>query len=200
MEAVRLECVRLGKDPIPVFLDSGVRHGQHVVKALALGATGVMVGRMPIVGACLAKQAGVRHVLLSLMGDTQCTMINSGVETVSGARAMRLVRSAAHQPPFLPSMEAPSAIKWGTAHPRYQEVPTLKRAAWTRQEMGYIDNWYQKEGSKTPSSVDKLAESCFKVMSRDPAAHSIFHELHALNSLRLRTGIIKYLNTLKPST
>ena len=74
---------RLGKKPIPVFLDSGVRHGQHVVKALALGATAVMVGRMPIVGACLAKKEGVQHVLLSLLADTQCTMINTGVESVN---------------------------------------------------------------------------------------------------------------------
>ena len=86
IQAVRDTSKRLGKEPIPVFLDSGIRHGQHVLKALALGATGVMVGRMPIVGACLAKKEGVQHVLLSLLADTQCTMINTGVESVDRIR------------------------------------------------------------------------------------------------------------------
>lgn len=49
-----------------------------IVKALALGATGVLVGRMPIIGACLGGQEGVKHVLLNLKADTHCTMMNAG--------------------------------------------------------------------------------------------------------------------------
>jgi len=101
VRAVEEACKRKGVPPIPVFLDSGVRHGQHVVKAVHLGATGVLVGRMPIVGACLGGAPGVAHVLLSLLGDTQCNMINSGVETIPEVRSKAtVIRSAATPPPF----------------------------------------------------------------------------------------------------
>jgi lactate 2-monooxygenase len=95
---------------VPVFLDSGIRYGQHVVKALALGATGVMVGRMPIIGASLGGGAGVQHVLLSLLADTQCTMMNSGYGSATAVHEASLpsavwplvVRAAtAGPPPFL---------------------------------------------------------------------------------------------------
>lgn len=99
--AVNETCDIKGIPRIPVFLDSGVRYGQHVLKALRLGATGVMVGRMPIVGACLGGTEGVSHVLLSLMSDTQCNMINTGVETIPEVRTKTtLVRSIAVPPPF----------------------------------------------------------------------------------------------------
>ena len=83
MKAVRSFSFAKGDPVAPVFLDSGVRYGQHVVKALALGATGVLVGRMPIIGASLGGEAGVRHVLLSLLADMQCTMMNSGYDSVA---------------------------------------------------------------------------------------------------------------------
>ncbi len=90
--AVKKECDRQCKEPIPVFLDSGIRIGQHVVKALKLGATGVMVGRMPIIGAALGGVDGVKHVLHALLGDTQCTMLNSGVGTIEEIRNTLTIR------------------------------------------------------------------------------------------------------------
>ena len=57
-----------------------------MVKALALGATGVLVGRVPMMGSALRKSHGVSHVLCSLINDTQCTMINAGVSTVCQIR------------------------------------------------------------------------------------------------------------------
>jgi L-lactate dehydrogenase (cytochrome) len=46
-----------------VFLDGGVRRGTHVVKALAVGARAVLVGRPYVWGLAVAGKAGVQHVL-----------------------------------------------------------------------------------------------------------------------------------------
>jgi 4-hydroxymandelate oxidase len=48
---------------IPVLLDGGVRHGLDILKALALGAAGVIGGRAPIYGLAAGGEDGVRAVL-----------------------------------------------------------------------------------------------------------------------------------------
>ena len=61
-----------------VLLDSGVRTGADVVKAVALGAAAVLYGRPYIYGLGLGGQAGVEHVLRCLLGETDVTMALSG--------------------------------------------------------------------------------------------------------------------------
>jgi lactate 2-monooxygenase len=63
---------------LPVLLDSGVRTGADVVKAVALGAAAVLYGRPYIYGLGLGGQAGVEHVLRCLLGETDVTMALSG--------------------------------------------------------------------------------------------------------------------------
>lgn len=46
-----------------VYLDSGIRRGTDVAKALALGAHAVLAGRAPVFGLTVAGEDGVRHVL-----------------------------------------------------------------------------------------------------------------------------------------
>jgi L-lactate dehydrogenase (cytochrome) len=48
---------------IPVLMDGGVRRGADVVKALALGAQAVLIGRPQLWGLAVAGEAGVDHVL-----------------------------------------------------------------------------------------------------------------------------------------
>ena len=57
-----------------VLLDGGIRRGGDVVKALALGARAVLVGRPPIWGLAANGEAGVRHVLTLLREEIALTL------------------------------------------------------------------------------------------------------------------------------
>jgi isopentenyl diphosphate isomerase/L-lactate dehydrogenase-like FMN-dependent dehydrogenase len=61
-------------DQIEVVLDGGVRRGSDVVKALALGARAVMIGRAYLWGLAANGQAGVENVLDILRGGIESTM------------------------------------------------------------------------------------------------------------------------------
>jgi len=63
---------------IPVLFDSGIRTGADIVKALALGARAVLVGRPYVYGLALAGEAGVRAVLRALLAELDLTMALSG--------------------------------------------------------------------------------------------------------------------------
>ena len=52
-----------------MLFDSGVRTGADVVKALALGARAVLLGRPYVYGLGLRGEAGVRHVLRCLLAE-----------------------------------------------------------------------------------------------------------------------------------
>ena len=68
---------------IPVLVDGGVRRGVDVVKALALGAQGVMVGRATLYGACAAGEAGARRALEILRGELERAMQLCGAPSVA---------------------------------------------------------------------------------------------------------------------
>ncbi|MGH3433772.1 MAG: alpha-hydroxy-acid oxidizing protein [Thermocrispum sp.] len=63
---------------LAVLFDSGVRTGSDVVKALALGAQAVMIGRPFVYGLALAGQQGVDHVLRCLLAEFDLSMLLSG--------------------------------------------------------------------------------------------------------------------------
>jgi isopentenyl diphosphate isomerase/L-lactate dehydrogenase-like FMN-dependent dehydrogenase len=65
-------------DRLTVLFDSGVRTGDDVLKALALGAQGVLLGRPYAYGLGLDGEAGVTHVLKSLLAEFDLTMALSG--------------------------------------------------------------------------------------------------------------------------
>ena len=70
-------------DRIEVLFDSGIRTGADVLKALALGARAVLVGRPWVYGLAHAGSDGVRHVLRSLLADFDLTMGLSGHLTLA---------------------------------------------------------------------------------------------------------------------
>jgi isopentenyl diphosphate isomerase/L-lactate dehydrogenase-like FMN-dependent dehydrogenase len=84
-----LEAVR---DRVPVMLDSGVRRGSDVVKALALGAKAVLVGRAPLYGLAVAGQAGVRRALELLRQETARVMAFCGCRNVGEISEMLVHR------------------------------------------------------------------------------------------------------------
>ena len=71
------------EDEVPVLFDSGIRAGSDIVKAMALGASAVMVGRPYVWGLALAGEDGVRHVLRSLLAEMDLTMALCGTPTLA---------------------------------------------------------------------------------------------------------------------
>ena len=71
----------LGADAT-VLMDGGIRHGADVVKALALGANAVLVGRPYAYGLAMGGQEGVEAVLRHLWADTDITMALAGFSSV----------------------------------------------------------------------------------------------------------------------
>ncbi|MFH9419932.1 alpha-hydroxy-acid oxidizing protein [Streptomyces sp. NPDC017529] len=67
-----------------VLFDSGVRSGADVLKALALGARAVLLGRPYVYGLALGGEAGVRHVVRGLLADLDLTMGLAGCASVAG--------------------------------------------------------------------------------------------------------------------
>jgi isopentenyl diphosphate isomerase/L-lactate dehydrogenase-like FMN-dependent dehydrogenase len=65
-------------EQVDVLFDSGIRTGADIVKALALGAKAVMVGRPFAYGLAHGGQVGVRHALRSLLADFDLTLGLSG--------------------------------------------------------------------------------------------------------------------------
>jgi pre-mycofactocin synthase len=70
-------------DQVEVLLDGGVRRGGDVVKALALGARAVMIGRAYLWGLAANGQAGVENVLDVLRGGIDSTLLALGRSHVS---------------------------------------------------------------------------------------------------------------------
>jgi lactate 2-monooxygenase len=62
-----------------VLFDSGIRGGSDMLKALALGAQAVLLGRPYVYGLALGGEAGVRHVLRALRQEFELAMRLSGL-------------------------------------------------------------------------------------------------------------------------
>jgi len=81
-------------DQIEVVLDGGVRRGGDVVKALALGAKAVMIGRAYLWGLAVGGQSGVENVLDVIRGGIDSALLGLGKSTTE-----ELVRSDVLAPP-----------------------------------------------------------------------------------------------------
>jgi 4-hydroxymandelate oxidase len=88
------EIVDAVKGRVPVFFDSGVRRGTDVVKALALGATAIGIGRPYLWGLGAFGQAGVERVLAILRAETRGAMAHIGATSVKGITRASVVPSS----------------------------------------------------------------------------------------------------------
>ncbi|MFJ1990832.1 alpha-hydroxy acid oxidase [Streptomyces asiaticus] len=75
-----------------LLLDGGVRSGTDILRALALGAAGVLVGRPVIWGLATAGEAGVRRVFELLTAELRSSLGLAGCADVTEARSLRTVR------------------------------------------------------------------------------------------------------------
>jgi 4-hydroxymandelate oxidase len=77
------EIVDAVSERVPVLLDGGVRRGSDVVKAVALGAAAVFVGRPAAWGLAVGGEEGVYRILEILRGELEKAMVLTGCPTVS---------------------------------------------------------------------------------------------------------------------
>lgn len=77
------EIVEVVRGRIPVLIDSGFRRGTDILKALALGAKAVCVGRAPRWGLGAYGEAGVQRVLEILQGELVAAMAHMGRPTLA---------------------------------------------------------------------------------------------------------------------
>ena len=66
-----------------VLMDSGIRRGTDVVKAVALGADAVLLGRPFVYGLAVGGQQGVEHVITTLKAEVDAAFILTGVTSVN---------------------------------------------------------------------------------------------------------------------
>ena len=69
---------------VPVLVDGGIRRGTDVLKAMALGASAVLVGRPVLHGLANAGAVGVAHVLRLLRDELEMAMALCGCASLRG--------------------------------------------------------------------------------------------------------------------
>lgn len=72
-----------------IFLDSGIRRGSHIIKALALGADAVLIGRAFAYGLAAQGRAGVAKAIDLLKEEASITMGLMGVCSIAELKANR---------------------------------------------------------------------------------------------------------------
>jgi isopentenyl diphosphate isomerase/L-lactate dehydrogenase-like FMN-dependent dehydrogenase len=93
------EVVAAVGDQIEVVMDGGIRRGSDVVKALALGARAVMIGRAYLWGLAANGQAGVENVLDLLRMGIDSTLLGLGRASIGELSPTDLVVPPGFSPP-----------------------------------------------------------------------------------------------------
>jgi isopentenyl diphosphate isomerase/L-lactate dehydrogenase-like FMN-dependent dehydrogenase len=74
---------KVKESDMTLLFDSGIRTGSDVLKAIALGAKAVLVGRPYVYGLAMGGQNGVKHVLDCILADTDNSMGNLGKKSLA---------------------------------------------------------------------------------------------------------------------
>lgn len=82
LDALPEVCAAVG-GRVPVLFDSGVRRAADVLKALALGARAVLIGRPYLYAMAVAGEAGVRMVIRNLMAELDLTLGLCGLSSIA---------------------------------------------------------------------------------------------------------------------
>jgi isopentenyl diphosphate isomerase/L-lactate dehydrogenase-like FMN-dependent dehydrogenase len=87
------EAVAAAKGQMEIYLDGGIRRGADVVKALALGATAVFIGRPLFWGLAVDGEKGVVRVFEILREEIEITMAKCGRPTIASIDASTIVKA-----------------------------------------------------------------------------------------------------------
>lgn len=111
MRALRA-CVAIAGD-LPIMIDSGFRRGTDMLKALALGAAFVFVGRPFNYAAALARDEGVRHALTLLAVQLRADLGRLGLAGLDQLSSDSLFLDGFRDPPVQPrhDVDNPRCIK-----------------------------------------------------------------------------------------
>jgi len=85
--------VAAAKGKIEIYLDGGIRRGADVVKAIALGAKAVFIGRPLFWGLAVDGEKGVIRVLEILREEIEITMAKCGRPTVGSIDSSVVVKA-----------------------------------------------------------------------------------------------------------
>ena len=82
------------RDRLTVLADGGVRSGLDVVRMLALGAHGVLLGRAWVYALAARGEAGITHMLRLIEAEMRVAMALTGSKTVADIDRDKLVEAA----------------------------------------------------------------------------------------------------------
>ena len=85
------EVVQAADGRMAVLMDGGIRRGSDIIKAMALGADAVLLGRATLYGVAAAGRSGVEHALALLRDEVDRTMALTGASTISDLRTRRIL-------------------------------------------------------------------------------------------------------------
>ena len=91
LEALPAIVDAVGKDNIEIYLDSGVRSGQDVIRSVAMGARGVFIGRPFLYGLGAMGEAGVTKALEVIRNEADLTMAFCGLRNIKDVNKSILV-------------------------------------------------------------------------------------------------------------
>lgn len=80
-------------DKFPVFMDSGIRSGADIFKAIALGADAILIGRLQVYALSVAGALGVAHMIKLLREELELTMAMAGCCNINEIKKSELHKS-----------------------------------------------------------------------------------------------------------
>ena len=94
------ECAKAVKGKIEVYFDGGVRRGTDVLKAIALGASAVFIGRPQLWGLAVDGQKGVEDIITILNRELRKAMILTDCMNISQITKERVIHEAYSNPRY----------------------------------------------------------------------------------------------------